>query len=265
MCILQNRIGLWRCLPAAALCRRQLRQNPLPNIEITGDLLAGGIARRKLRYLHQPALNRVYKPEIANDPWEGLIGLRGYAAKVVRCSRQVDAKVHATHPVDLVETIYPDGRLVKELFGLLLLAELLRLLLFGRWARNAVRMVRLVVEDENIALASEPFEHALDQGRVALDVARYLHLRLNELPAPPALLCQHPDKSRRRLSLQRFHGKHTRAAARCVLHTDRDRLDGGQRHTAAVNAAVFPIYAWRLRLEDVPVRQDDIALTECGH
>ena len=58
---------------AATFGRRQLRQNPLPNVEVARYLGSRGVSDGQLRNLHKPCFNRVDQSEIANHPRERLV------------------------------------------------------------------------------------------------------------------------------------------------------------------------------------------------
>src|SRR5271168_4199041 len=95
---------------------------------------------------------------------------------------EVDAKVDAPVLINLVETVNPDGRLFQVVLAVVLP---LVVLVIVRRRPDAVSMVRLVVEDEDVATTADgAAEDTVEQGRVAFDVPYGLHLHFLERAVP---------------------------------------------------------------------------------
>ena len=73
----------------------------------------------------------------------------------VRRGRQVHAEVDAAQLVDPVEPLDPDGGFLVELLRLVLLAEQIALLLVRLVLADAVGVMRLVVQDQDVLLAAD--------------------------------------------------------------------------------------------------------------
>ncbi len=146
--VLQDRLGLRRSARAAAFGGRQLRFDPSPDVEVAGDLGAGGVAHGELRDLDQPGLDRVGEREVADHPRERPVGVLADAPQEVRRRREVDAEVDAAELVDAVEPVDPHRGFLVELLGVVLIAEQVVLVRVGLFAPDAVGVVRLVVEDQ---------------------------------------------------------------------------------------------------------------------
>jgi hypothetical protein len=73
-----------------------------------------------LRDLHEPRLDRVGQPEVADRPGEDPIRLLAGAREVERRCREIEAEVDPPLAMDAVEPVDPDRRLADELFLALL-------------------------------------------------------------------------------------------------------------------------------------------------
>ena len=184
--VLQHGFGLRvRAFPSA-LGGGELAHDPAPDVEVRGLLLPARVGVRELRDLDQAGLDRVREAEVAYDPREDPVRVLAGPCEVVRRRRKVDAEVDAAMLVDAVEAVDPDRRLVRELVRLLF-DEPLSVLLgcLGRLLPNAVRVVRLVVQDEDVLLAADlASEKPLHELRVALDIAGLFDDDLLLLRAP---------------------------------------------------------------------------------
>ena len=185
---LQDRLGLGVGPLAAALGRRQLGQDPLPDVEVARDRRARRVAHRELGNLHQAGLDGVDQAEVADDPRERPVGLLPDPAEEVRSCREVDAQVDSPHLLNAVQTIDPDRRLLLERLNVLLVFKLLveQFSLAPRsrlFTLDPVGMVGLVVHHEDVLLPSHlSADDAVDQCGVALDALLRLHENLLEVP-----------------------------------------------------------------------------------
>src|ERR1035438_7125102 len=119
MCVLENRLGLWIGSLAATLRRGQLRQYPMPNVEVTGDSSSRRISHGQLRNLHQPRLDGIDQTKVADHPRERAIGRLTDSAQEVGRRRQVHAEVDASQLLDAIQAINPDRGFLEELLGFL--------------------------------------------------------------------------------------------------------------------------------------------------
>ena len=78
--------------------------------------------------------------------------------------------------MDAVEAFDPDGCFLVELVDLVRIAEQIGFTGVRLLFPDSVRVMRFVVEDEDVLLAADLFEHALDQCSIAFDVS----LRFND-------------------------------------------------------------------------------------
>ncbi len=125
--------------------------------------------------LDEPRLDCVRQPELTDHPWEDPVRLRPRPRQVVRGRGQVDAQVDAAQPMDAIKPFDPDGRLLRELLDRLLVERLVLLQQIGTSLADAIRVVRLVVQHEDVALAAHLLpQDPLDPASVALDVPRLL-------------------------------------------------------------------------------------------
>ena len=79
---------------------RKSAQDPLPDVEIAGNIGAARIADAELRDLGQSRFDRIDQAEIADDPRKRPPGLRPHSAEKVGRRRQIDAQVDAALLVD---------------------------------------------------------------------------------------------------------------------------------------------------------------------
>src|SRR5208282_2546452 len=93
MGVLENGFWLWAAFLAATFGRRQMRQNPLPNVEVARYLGSRGVSDGQLRNLHQACFNRINQSKIADHPRKGLVRFLSDSAQEIRRGRKVDADV----------------------------------------------------------------------------------------------------------------------------------------------------------------------------
>ena len=131
----------------------------------------------ELRDLHQPRLDRVGQPEVADDPREDPVRVLAGAREVVRRRGEVDAEVDAggclwirsSPSIQTVDSCANSSARSSSSRSASSLAVL------GVCLPDPVGVVGLVVEDEDVLLAADlAAEQALHELRVALDVARLL-------------------------------------------------------------------------------------------
>ena len=264
--ILEDGLRLGVRLFSAPFGRRQLGQDPAPDVEIARDLGARRVAHGELGDLDQPRLDRVGQAEVAHHPGEDPVRILAYPAEEIGRRGEVEAEVDPAQPVDPVETVHPDGGLPEEFLDLLLFPEKFPLHLLRLGFADAVGMVGLVVEHEDIPLPTDlAAEHAVDEGCVALDILDRLDDHLSQVPLLVLVLGLHLDETGRDLPVQFRGGEVPLPAGRRGLHSDGDRLldtDGnpGLHHLRAHAAGLDP-----LGFEDVPVGDQHPPLVEVGH
>ena len=103
--------------------------------------------------------------------------------------REVGAEVDAPHGIDFVQAAYPNCRLAKLLFELLplFLSQSFKFLWAQRLSRT-IGVVSLVVDNQNVFLATKLLKHAATEGGVALWTSldytsgAAVVLRLKEVP-----------------------------------------------------------------------------------
>ena len=127
----------------------------MPDVEVAGNFRAGGIADGQLRNLHQAGLDGVDQAEVADDPGERLIRLLPDATKEIRRCRQVDAEVDPPHPVDAVQPLDPDGGFFLIGQSLVFVLFIVIFVLVRNLLRDAIGVVGLVVQDQNVLLAAD--------------------------------------------------------------------------------------------------------------
>ena len=150
MGILQNRFGFWQSPLATAFGCSKLWLYPLPDVEIAGNRRTRRIAHSQLRYFYQTRLDRIYQPEIADDPWEGTVGIRPHTSQIIRRCGKIDAEIDATMFVHLVETVDPYRRLTVKIVKIIILV-----LIFIRLiAADTVGVMGFVIQNEDVALAA---------------------------------------------------------------------------------------------------------------
>jgi hypothetical protein len=116
---LEHGFRLRRPLPPAAFGRRELRQDPAPDVEVAGDGSAGRVAHGELRDLDEAGLDGIGQREVADDPRKRPVRLASDAAEEVRRGRQIHAEVDAAKLLDAVETVDPHRGFLQERLGLL--------------------------------------------------------------------------------------------------------------------------------------------------
>jgi len=264
--VLQNRFGLRASLATPSFGRRQLLlDDPLPDIEIAGNLCAGRISHRQLRYLDQTRFNRLDQPEIADHPREGLIRLLADATEIVWRGRQIDAEVDAAQLVYLVEPVDPYGCLLEELIRLLILSEQVVLLLVS-FFDDAVGVVSLIVHHQHVLLSAHlAAEYSLNKGCIAFHISCRGDLHRLETPVLVVRLFLNLDHSRRNLSLQVVECKITSPASRGGLRTNGNGLCCLDSFAGSGDLGARPSRLRTLRLELVPVRHQDATLAKLRH
>ena len=233
---LEHRFG-FRVRPFAAAFRRRQPaglENPLPDIEIAGDLGARAVAHRQLRNLHQPALDGVDQPEIADHPRKRPVRLLADTIQKVRGGRQVHAEVDSAQLVDAIQALDPHRRLglVRQPLLAVVLVQLVPVL--RPLDLDAVGVVGFVVEHQQVLLAAHVAQHAVDQRRIALHVPRAADLERHVLSG---VALHHLDLAVGHLQQHRFAGQPARAALGVVLVADADRLRGQHGHARLDHAA----------------------------
>src|SRR5215470_7468576 len=114
VCVLQNCLGFRAALCSTALSRRELRQNPVPDIKVTGNLRSGRVADRHLRNLYQAGFNGINQTEIAYHPGKRFIRFLSDASQEIRSRREINAEVDAAPLVNAVKSVDPDCRFLEE-------------------------------------------------------------------------------------------------------------------------------------------------------
>jgi hypothetical protein len=143
-----------------------------------------------LRDFDQPGLDGVGQAEVAHNPRKNRIRRRAGAANEIRGRRQIDAEIDPSQLVDPVEAVHPDGRLFDEVV-LVFLPVVLAFVLVIRRPLKPVGVVCFVVDDEDVLLAADlAAKDAVDQRRVALDVAHRLDFDLFEIALAVAILVE---------------------------------------------------------------------------
>ena len=213
--------GFGLAAPPAPLAGGELLHDPLPDVEVSCAVLPGRVGDRELRDLDQARLDRVRQPELADDPGEDPVRLGARARQVVRGGGEVDAEVDAAQPVDAVQPLDPDRRLLGELLDRLLVERLVLLQEIGAGLADPVGVVGLVVEHQDVALAADlAAQDPLDPARVALDVPGLLD---DDLGLGGPVVFDDPRRVLRDGELERLRGHVLATAAGRRLLADLDR------------------------------------------
>src|SRR6185295_13650695 len=122
MRVLEYRFRLRACPPSAPLCGRELRQYPMPDVEVTWNRRAGRITNRELRNLYEAGFDGVNQSKVAHHPGEWAIRRLADSTEIVRRRRKINAEVYPSKLIDSVETVYPNRRLLEEVFSLIFFA-----------------------------------------------------------------------------------------------------------------------------------------------
>src|SRR5262249_25197452 len=186
--------------------------------------------------------------------------------EVVGRGRQVHAEVDAAQLVDSVEAVYPDRRLPVELVLVLHFAEKILDLAIGVLTADAVCVVSLIVEYEDVLFPAHlAADDAVHEGRVALHVADRLHPYLAEVTLSVAVLTKHAEQPGRELPVQLLLCEVPAVTRGGRAGANRDRLHGPHRNTGSRHLRTPPACRHGLWLEDVPVGDEHSALGEVGH
>src|SRR5437667_11329089 len=123
MSVFQNCFRFWIGALASTLRRRQLRENPMPNVEVAGNCRPSRVAYRELRNLHQAGFNCINQPEIAHNPWERAVRCLPNSPQEIRRCRKIDAEIDATQFLDSVQTFDPHRGFFEKFLRFLFLTE----------------------------------------------------------------------------------------------------------------------------------------------
>lgn len=168
--------------------------------------------------------------------------------------------------MNAVQAFDPGRRLFVELVDVGLLAEYVLFVGVRLRLANAVRVMRLVVEDEDVLLSADgPPQHSSDHRGVALDVFLRFDEDALEISAGIELLVEDVEKARRALPRELVQRQVPFAARGGRLRADVDELadspsNAGLHHFRAHAAGLH-----RLRLEDVPVRDEHAPALQVRH
>ena len=259
----QNRLGLRAATLGAALPRCQLRQQPCPNVEERRQITPRAVACHQLRHFPQAAFDRVRQAEIRHHPRKYRVRFVAHPAEVIGRRREVHAQVDAANLVHTVQPFDPNRRLPAGnflLFFVLLVIEKVVFLVL-HLGRNAVRVVRFVVDHQDILLAAGPAENARHQRCVAFDVASGADQRPLQESFVRALFLHHFQRAAGNPGFIRGEVEITASARRGGALPDVHPFRARLRHAAPVH----PRAAGLAQLEIVPVANDHPAAPEVRH
>ncbi len=206
-----------------------------------------------MRNLDQAGFNGVCQREIADHPRERPIAvLTDTAEEIWRCG-QIHAEVDAAQFVNPIEPLDPYRGFFVEVIDLVALAEQVPFVGVRLFTPDSVRVMRLVVEDQDILLPADFFQDALDQGRIAFDITLGLDDHAREVAVTVLLAINHRQDPCVELSIEFLLGQVAPAASsRCLLPNGDELarphfhagLDDLRRHSAAlcpVGLEVVPV------------------------